>query len=64
MSPRLGELLYWMACWIAVMVAILGLTAFAMGGRREDWVGVIAFFVASGSIWIAGRILLFVSREK
>ena len=64
MSPRLGELLYWMACWIAVTVAILGIAAVLQGGRKEDWVGVIAFFAMSGAIWLIGRCLLLVSKEK
>lgn len=64
MSPRLGEMLYWMASWIAVTVAILGLAAVLQGGRREDWVGVVAFFSMSAAIWLIGRVLLFVSKEK
>ena len=53
-----------MACWIAVIVAILGVTALAQGGRRQDWVGVIAFFAMSGTIWLIGRCLLLVSKGK
>jgi len=53
-----------MACWIAVTVAILGIAAVLQGGRREDWVGVIAFFCMSGAIWLIGRCLLLVSKGK
>jgi hypothetical protein len=53
-----------MACWIAVTVAILGIAAVLQGGRREDWVGVIAFFAMSGAIWLIGRCLLLVTKEK
>ena len=63
-KPRLGEVLYWMACWIAATVAILGIAAVLQGGRREDWVGTIAFFAMSAAIWLIGRVLLLVSREK
>lgn len=64
MSPRLGEFLYWMACWIAVTVAILGIAAVAQGGRRENWIGTLAFLAMSCGIWIVGRIILFWSRDK
>jgi hypothetical protein len=64
MSPRLGEVLYWMACWIAVMVAILGVAAVAQGGRQEDWIGTAAFFAMSCALWLIGRFILFVSRDK
>lgn len=64
MSHRLGEVLYWMACWIAVTVAILGIAAVLQGGQRQDWVGVIAFLCMSGAIWLMGRVLLIVSKGK
>lgn len=60
---KLGELLYWMACWIAAIVAILGITAIVQGDRQSR-VGVISFFVASAIIWLIGRAVLFMSREK
>jgi hypothetical protein len=53
-----------MACWIAVMVSILGIGAMAAGGRTQDWVGVIAFLSVSVAIWLTGRVLLLVSKEK
>jgi len=62
--PRLGELLYWMACWIAAIVAILGVNAIVQGGDRQSLVGVIAFFVTSGIIWLIGRALLLLSRDR
>jgi hypothetical protein len=61
--PKLAELLYWMACWIAAIVAILGIAAIAQGDQ-QSWVGVISFFVASAVIWLIGRAVLFVSRDK
>ena len=64
MSPRLGEVLYWMACWIAVTVAILGIAAILQGGRREDWIGTFAFLAMSCAIWIAGRLILLFSRDR
>jgi hypothetical protein len=64
MAPRLADFLYWMATWIAVMVAILGVGALAAGGERQDWIGVAAFFVAAGSIWLLGRAALFLLGKK
>ena len=64
MAPRLADFLYWMATWIAVMVAILGIAAWAAGGGRQDWIGVLAFFVAAGSIWLIGRCALFILGRK
>jgi hypothetical protein len=61
--PRLAELLYWMACWIAAIVAILGITAIVQGDRQSR-VGVISFFVASAVIWLIGRAVLLMSRNK
>ncbi len=52
-----------MATWIAVMVAILGVGALAAGGGMQDWVGVAAFFVAAGSIWLIGRCMLLIGRK-
>jgi hypothetical protein len=64
MAPRLGEFLYWMATWIAVMVAILGVAALAQGGDRQSWISVASFLVTAGSIWLIGRAALFMSRKK
>ena len=64
MAPRLAEFRDWMATWIAVMVAILGIGAWVAGGERQDWIGVVAFFIAAGSIWVVGRATLFVLGNK
>jgi len=63
LMPRLGELLYWMACWIAAIVALLGIMAVVQGDRQSR-IGVIAFFTASAIIWLIGRAALFMSRNK
>ena len=60
---RLAEFLYWMATWIAGMVTILGVGALAAGNGTQDWIGVAAFFVAAGSIWLIGRCLLLLGRK-
>jgi hypothetical protein len=64
MAPQLAEILYWIATWIAVMVAILGVAALAQGGDRQAWVSVAAFFVTAGTIWLIGRAILMFSRKK
>jgi len=64
MAPRLGEILYWMATWIAVMVALLGFAALAQGGDRQAWISVASFLVTAGTIWLIGRALLMFSRKK
>jgi hypothetical protein len=63
MAPQLGELLYWAACWIAVIVALLGLAAW-LTGSRESWVGVTTFVVVAVAIWVIGRVTLWVSAAK
>ena len=45
MASRLSEFLYWLAIWIALMVAILGVAAYVAGNGRQHWAGVIAFFI-------------------
>ena len=64
MAPRLGEILYWMATWIAVIVALLGIAALAQGGDRQGWISVASFLVTAGSIWLIGRVVLAFSRKK
>ncbi len=63
MLPRLGEVLYWAACWIAVIVALLATAAWATD-TDESWVGVRAFFGVSLAIWTLGRLALAFSRER
>ena len=63
MAPQLGELLYWAACWIATIVALLGLAAW-LTGSRESWIGVTTFVVVAVGIWVIGRVTLWVSAAK
>jgi hypothetical protein len=63
MAPQLGELLYWAACWIAAIVALLGLAAW-LTGSRESWIGVTTFLVVAVGIWVIGRVSLWVSALK
>jgi hypothetical protein len=61
--PSLGELLYWGACWIAAIVALLGLAAW-ITGSAETWVGVSAFFGVAGAIWLMGRVALSIAKAR
>ena len=63
MLSDLAELLYWGACWIAATVALLALAAF-ITGSGESWVGVTTFMAVAAAIWLAGRVMLFLSRLK
>lgn len=60
MSVRLAEFLYWMACWIAVTVALMALTAFVMGGGQA-WLSVGAYFATAGFVWLFGRAVLLIA---
>ena len=63
MLPRLGEVLHWAAYWIAAVVIILTIAAWATGAA-VTWVGVYTFFSVSVALWIAGHIALWFSRPK
>ena len=57
MSAQLAELLYWMACWIAVTVAMMALVAWGVGGDQA-WLSVTAYFATAGCVWLIGRAAL------
>jgi hypothetical protein len=61
--PSLGEVLYWGACWIAAIVALLGLAAW-ITGSAESWVGVTAFLAVAGAIWVMGRVALSLANAR
>ena len=63
MAPQLGELLYWAACWIAAVAALLGLAAW-LTGSPESWVGVTTFLAVAVAIWVIGRLSLWFSAAK
>ena len=63
MLPTLGEVLYWAACWIAVIVALLGLAAW-ITDSDASWIGVTTFMAVAGAIWVIGRIALWCSAPK
>jgi len=64
MSPRLGEMLYWMAYWIAHHSGDFGVAAVLQGGRREDWARRGRVLLMSVTLWLVGRVLRFISKEK
>jgi hypothetical protein len=63
MLPNLGEVLYWAACWIAVIVALLGCAAW-LTDSDASWVGVTTFIAVAVTIWLIGRLSLWASTLK
>lgn len=63
MLPRLGQVLQWAACWIAVVVVLLALAAWTTGAR-ESWSGVITFSIVAVSLWLLGRVSLLLSDAR
>jgi hypothetical protein len=63
MLPNLGEVLYWAACWIAVVVALLGCAAW-ITDSDASWIGVTTFLVVAGAIWFIGRVSLWCSASR
>lgn len=56
MIGRLGNVLYWLGCIIAGLIAILAVYAYIMEGHsKSDGLGLtVAFFVAALVAWIFG----------
>jgi hypothetical protein len=63
MHPNLGEVLYWAACWIAAIVALLGLAAW-ITDNHASWIGAATFAAVAVTIWILGRLALWLSAFK
>jgi hypothetical protein len=63
MLPSLGEVLYWAACWIAAIVALLGCAAW-ITGSEASWIGVTTFIAVAVTIWLIGRLSLWLSTMK
>ena len=57
MHPSLSEVLYWAACWIAAVAALLALAAW-LADSRASWIGAGSFTAVAASIWLLGRISL------
>jgi hypothetical protein len=62
MMTRIGNVLYWLACIIAGLIAILGVYVYIMEGHsKNDGVAVTAgFFVAAFVAWLIGRAALYI----
>ena len=56
---RLGEVLYWLACGIAVLLALAGLWFILFGWADNAVIGLI-FLMMVGPVWLAGRACLYV----
>jgi len=66
MGQRLGEVIYWISCGLAVLVLIVGLAAryeamgFALGWSSES----IAASIIAAFIWGFGRAVLYITNGK
>jgi spore maturation protein SpmA len=63
MHPSLSEVLYWAACWIAAVAALLGLAAL-LADSRASWIGAGTFTAVAVAIWLLGRVSLWLAVLK
>jgi hypothetical protein len=63
MHPSLGEVLYWAACWIAAIAALLGLAAW-ISDSNASWIGAATFTAVAVTIWLLGRVSLWLAMLK
>lgn len=57
MAERVGNVLYWLGCIIAALIAIAGIYVYIMEGlSRSDGLAITGgFFVAAFVPWLIGR---------
>ncbi len=57
MAARIGNVIYWLGCIIAGLIALAGVCVYAMEGYyRNDGIPVTAaFFIAAVVPWLVGR---------
>lgn len=61
MSMRLGQVLYWLGCWIAaILVAIGGVNIIETHSAIDRWQNVIVYGVPALITWVIGRALYYV----
>jgi hypothetical protein len=62
MAGRIGNVLYWLGCIIAGLIALAGVYVYIMEGHgRSDGLVVTAgFFVAAFVVWLFGRAALYI----
>jgi hypothetical protein len=62
MAGRIGNVIYWLACIVAALIAIAGVAIYlAEGHRRSDGIGItLGFFIAAFIAWLIGRAFLYV----
>jgi len=63
MLARLGKVIYWASCGIAVLVFIGGAALLALSsGPNSSWPIALAMFAAV--VWLIGRAALFILAAK
>jgi hypothetical protein len=60
MHPNLAEVLYWAACWIAAVAALLALAAW-LSDSDASWIGAASFTAVAVTIWLLARISLWLA---
>lgn len=66
MIDRLGHVLYWAGCGIAIIVAIGGIAIVAASERNPQAIGIVltSFGLCAAACWLAGRACLYVFSGK
>ena len=62
MAARIGNVLYWLGCAIAVVIAVFAVAIYIVDGRtHSDGLIVFAVFLAAAIIsWVIGRALQYI----
>ena len=61
MIARLGNVLYWAACVLAVLVAVFSLVSFVDSPLQQyDWANLAFRGGIGASVWVVGRALKYV----
>lgn len=63
MLARLGLVLYWLCCSLAVITGLLGAYIIAVGNPLGKLTGVAALIAAS-LVWLLGRALRFILSDE
>ena len=63
MLARLGQVIYWAACGIAVVVVLFGI-AMSFGDNDDSLIIIVGSLVYAALVWLLGRAALYVSAGK
>jgi hypothetical protein len=61
MAGRIGNVLYWLGCIVAVLVAGTGVAIYVADGAKNDGLILLGFVLVLAAIpWAIGRAVLYV----